>query len=46
MGDNNAIVKIGDGYGGFCNAPEATGGNPYALAAGDFDADGKQDPAV
>jgi hypothetical protein len=48
--DNNVSILLGDGTGSFdgslFSSPFATGDNPVALVAGDFDRDGRLDVAV
>ncbi len=48
-GDNDVTVLLGDGAGGFSNAPGSavgTGNSPSGLAVGEFNGDGKSDIAV
>ena len=40
-------IRLGDGLGGFSGSTEVSvGSDPYSVAIGDFNGDGKQDLAV
>ena len=46
---NNVTILLGDGHGGFTNAPGSpvtVGGSPRFAAVGDFNGDGNADLAV